>query len=51
MTNSIATRDISSHFYPFMMAARERKKETPNIDAIFDLLSENPALLKQYTMK
>ena len=53
--NSIATRDISSHFYPFMMAARKKmtqtKKETPNIDAVFDLLTENPALLRQYTMK
>ena len=53
--NSIATRDISSHFYPFMMAARKKmtqtKKETPNIDAVFDLLIENPALLRQYTMK
>ena len=29
----------------------QMKKETPNIDAVFDLLTENPALLKQYTMK
>jgi len=26
----------------------QTKKETPNIDAVFDLLTENPALLKQY---
>ena len=52
---SISTRDISSHFYPFMTAATEKmtrtKKETPKIDAVFNLLLENPALLRQYTME